>query len=82
MPPVTAVAITPDRLTIGTKECLVSDIPVTARNTPTKLEAALAAQFDQTNYDVRVHVFSLAPLHYTVGTWNKGSSIPANWWEQ
>lgn len=87
MPSVRNITITPTSLTFTdhrgvVKTFLASDIPQSA-NTAAKAEnfanSWCAANVD--GYQMRVHVFTLSPLLFTVGTWNIGETINANWWE-
>ena len=85
MPPVRSIQLSSTRLTVidkaGTKTLLATSVPST-QNTPEKIETWvntwLAANL--VDYQARVHVFSLSPLLWTIGTWNAGLAIPANWW--
>ena len=85
MPPVRAVSFGDNWLTLvdrtGTKTYTAAMLPGsvdTAQKAEDAINAWLVANI--TDYQVRVHVFSLSPLRVTVGTWNTGASIPQNWW--
>jgi hypothetical protein len=87
MPSVRFVKIEGDRFSFAdhrgaTKVFLYSSLPGSA-NTIAKAETFannwLASNVD--GYQMRVHVFSLNPLRITIGTWDLGLDIPANWWE-
>ncbi len=85
MPQIQSVAVTPTSITLtlksGTKTFLASDIPG-SQDTPAKAEATANtwAAANITECQVRVHVFSLSPFRWTVGTFNLGAAIPPTWW--
>lgn len=65
----------------GTKTLLASSVPG-SNDTAAKWET-FANTWSASNIldcQVRVHVFSLTPLRWTVGTWNLGAVIDPNWW--
>ena len=89
MPSIRSVSITDNVVSFVdhrgvTKTLDASSIPQT-QNTIAKVENYVNGTWIPANidgYQMRVHVFSLNPLRVTVGTWNLGESIPANWWDQ
>ncbi len=87
MPPVRSISCSPTELAIldhrgVVKRLLRSQIPGAA-NTIAKIETYVNGTWIPANiegYQARIHVFSLTPFSFTVGTWNLGLVIPANWW--
>lgn len=87
MPSVRNITITPTSLTFTdhrgvVKTFLASSIPGSA-NTPAKAEtfANTWAALNVDGYQMRVHVFTLVPLLFTVGAWDMAETIHPNWWE-
>ena len=87
-PPIRSVTIIDNQFVItspfGTKTFTASLVPGT-NTTIATVEAWINGTWipaNITQYQVQVHVFSLNPLKVTVGTWNLGAAIPANWWAQ
>jgi hypothetical protein len=88
MPPVRTI-LTADNLIQFTdfkgiqRTLLAASIPV-GNNTPSKVETFINTIWipaNVTDYQMRVHVFSIAPLRVALGTWNMNETIPPNWWE-
>lgn len=88
MPSIRSISIADDSVSFVdsrgvTKTFSASSIPQT-QNTTAKVENYINGTWipeNVTDYQMRVHVFSLNPLRVTVGTWELGASIPANWWD-
>ena len=86
MPCIRSVTIADDVITFtdknGTKTLNAAQIPAQFNDTA-KVENYLNNTWlpaNVTDYQMRVHVFSLNPLRYTIGTWNLGEAIPSVWW--
>jgi len=86
-PPIRSVVIVDNQFILkdytGTKTFTASIIP--AQNTTiAAIETWVNGTWIPANIttcQVQVHIFSLNPLRVTVGTWNLGAAIPANWWQ-
>lgn len=85
MPSIQKIQITKDNLVFGdrsgVKTLEFSNIPKTETSIA-KVEAWvnnwLAA--NKGDYQMVCHVFSVSPIKLTVGTFDLGITIPANWW--
>lgn len=84
MPPIRSIAIGADSVTIngvrGTRTFLASDIPPGSTIAQAETFANTWLTNNILEAKVMVHVFSLSPLLWTIGTFNLGIAIPANWW--
>lgn len=86
MPSVKSIQFNSTQLVIidkdGTKTLLASQIP-SSQNSVAKVETWINTWLAQniSGYQVLVHVFSITPLSFTVGTWELGMTPQANWWQ-
>lgn len=88
MPAVRSVKISDNVIEIddfrGVKKTLKASSIPSSQNTIAKIENYINNTWipaNITEYQASVHVFSINPLRTTVGTWELGESIPANWWD-
>jgi hypothetical protein len=88
MPCIRSVTISDDTITFsdknGSKTFNASQIPPQFNN------IVLAETYinntwipaNVTDYQMKVHIFSMNPMRYTIGTWDLGMTIPLIWWSE
>jgi len=87
MPPIRNIIISDDQVQFTdyrgvTKTLNAADLNPNLDNT-TKVENFVNDTWIPANvvgYQMKIHVFQLNPLRFTIGTWNLGMPIPNNWW--
>lgn len=87
MPPIQSVVCDPTGLVVKSRGQIAHQLKaadaLAGSSTPAKAEAAMVSWLMaelSTDMNVAVHIFSLAPLTYTVWTSNLDIPVPANWW--